>query len=170
MNFWLKDGNDTAKPLPSFIRWLNGNQIWNQLSKSDRRYWWLPWWRTNSFSIRLEELRRYVDPEFYIKLKDKYSVHFYIYADITASYEEIVKSVKRVKSDWFGKDDIWFGEQGADFYFFYEVKNDAVELEYKRGPNVGTYNGKIPDLKLVISKSEYVQIWEVLFKDLALLI
>ncbi|OCG19355.1 hypothetical protein [Gilliamella sp. WF3-4] len=122
------------------------------------------------FQYALEELRRYAEPEFYIKLKGDYRVHFYIYADITACYEDIVKSVKRVKNNWTGKDDIWFCEQGSDFYFYYEIKDKGVELEYKKGPDVGIYNGKIPDMKLFISKLEYIQVWETLFKELSTLI
>ncbi|NUF50228.1 hypothetical protein [Gilliamella sp. ESL0250] len=122
------------------------------------------------FQYALEELRRYVDCEFFIKLKDDYKVNLDLYPDITICYEEIVKSVKRVKNNWTGKGDIWFCEQGADFYFYYDIKDKGVELEYKKGPDVGIYNGKIPDMKLVISKLEYIQIWETLFKELSTLI
>lgn len=59
------------------------------------------------FQYALEELRRYVDPDFYIELKDGYRVHFYLYADITSCYGQIVESVKRVKI--IGKAKIIFG-------------------------------------------------------------
>lgn len=122
------------------------------------------------FQYALEELRRYVDCEFFIKLKDTYKVNIDLYPDITVCYEEIVKSIKRVKNNWTGKDDIWFCEQGSDFYFYYDINDKGVELEYKKGPDVGIYNGKIPDMKLSISKIEYVQVWETLFEKLSMLI
>ena len=122
------------------------------------------------FQYALEELRRYIDPDFYIELKDGYRVHFYVYADITSCYGQIVESVKRVKNNWKGKDYIWFCEQSVDIYFYYDVKDTYIELEYKKGPEVSAYNRKIPDMKVIVSKSEYVQIWEGLFEELSILI
>lgn len=121
------------------------------------------------FQYALEELRPYVDGEILLELGDEVEVFLDVYPDLVVSFDDVVESIKRVKSGWLGQDYIWFCEQGNNIYLYYEVVGDVVALSCAKGTEASKGKGKrpTPEFRVCVSCSDYVSEWSKVFLSLS---
>lgn len=120
------------------------------------------------FQFCLEELSQFVDGRIFLNFgKEELSLD--IFSDFAVCYEEIVESIILAKSKAFKKESIYFCEQGSDFYLNYSYQGDKIEIEYKKGEEVGLPNRSIDDFKVSVCSDMYFKEWYHLFEGISIL-
>ncbi|MDY4385117.1 hypothetical protein [Pectobacterium aroidearum] len=121
-----------------------------------------------AFEFAIEELSQYSTGSIFLFFDNDNEVILDLFYDFLICYDDIVESMKLAKNKATHKDEIWFCEQGSDFYFLYEIKGDRFILEYKKGRNVGFPNKTKKEFKVEMHVDEYFSKWYVVFEELSL--
>ena len=120
------------------------------------------------FQFAIEELSQYSTGSIFLSFDNDKEVILDLFYDFLVCYDDIVESMKLAKNKTAHKDEIWFCEQGSDFYFLYEIKGDSFILEYKKGIDVGLPNKTKKEFKFEVHVDEYFSKWCVVFDELSL--
>jgi len=118
------------------------------------------------FQYCLEELRRFIDGTIVLDFGEGKKIVLYIYPDLTVCFEEIVESVVHAKNGD-ADENIWFCEQGSDFYISYSIKKGSVFITFKKGTKTGFPNNEMADFFVEVNRNNYIEEWENLFKSIA---
>lgn len=121
------------------------------------------------FQFALLELSQYVNGYINISFKNQLSIVLDLFDDFMVCFDDIINSINVTKLAHSKKEEIWFCEQGSDFYLFYEVKDKIIYLTFKKGKSVGLLNRNTPDFSIKINKMEYFKQWEILFQKLSII-
>ncbi|WP_218056297.1 hypothetical protein [Gilliamella sp. App6-5] len=121
------------------------------------------------FHFALVELSQYVEGCINITFSNGFNITLDLFCDFLICLDDIIDSINAAKSLHEKIKEIWFCEQGSDFYLYYQVKNKAISLSYKKGKSVGMPNKAIPDFLIEVSTSEYITQWENIFQKLIML-
>lgn len=119
------------------------------------------------FQFALEELSQYINGSIEVLFNNGNSIYLDLFYGFSICYEDIVESCLRVITNCNCSDYIWFCEQGDDFYFYYDIKEEALDLSYKKGADAGNYYKSIPDFTIEIPKLEYINEWKKIFQKLS---
>lgn len=111
------------------------------------------------FSFALEQLSQYVNGEIIIYFDELHKINIDLFYDFSVCLDDILKSIKNVRSNLPVNGSIWFCEQGYDFYIDYKNKNGFVEIYYRKGVDTGFPNSGVEDFSAIIQASEYVSEW-----------
>ncbi|WP_174870386.1 hypothetical protein [Pectobacterium polaris] len=121
-----------------------------------------------AFQFAIEELSQYVTGSISLFFDNGNEIVLDLFYDFFICYDDIVNSIKLAKNKTSHKDEIWFCEQGSDFYFLYEIKGDSFILEYKKGSDVGFPNKTKEEFKVEVQVDEYFSKWRIVFEGLSL--
>ncbi|MCA6955070.1 hypothetical protein [Pectobacterium polaris] len=121
-----------------------------------------------AFQFAIEELSQYVTGSIILFFDNSNEIVLDLFYDFFICYDDIVDSIKLAKNKTSHKDEIWFCEQGSDFYFLYEIKGNSFILEYKKGSDVGFPNKTKDEFKVEVQVDEYFSKWRVVFDELCL--
>ena len=121
------------------------------------------------FEFALLELDQYVNGYINISFENKANIVLDLFNDFMVCFDCIIRSINATKFAHSKKEEIWFCEQGSDFYLFYEVKDEIIYLTFKKGKSVGLPNQNTPDFAVEVNKIEYFKQWENLFQKLSII-
>lgn len=121
------------------------------------------------FQFALLELSQYVNGYIDISFKSQPSIILDLFDDFMVCFDDIINSINATKFIHSKKKEIWFCEQGSDFYLFYEVKDKIIYLTFKKGKSVGLPNRNTPDFSVEVNTIEYFKQWENLFQKLSII-
>ncbi|TAI93784.1 hypothetical protein [Pectobacterium versatile] len=120
------------------------------------------------FQFAIEELSQYVTGSIFLIFDHGNEIALDLFYDFLVCYDDIVDSIRLAKNKTQCKDDIWFCEQGSDFYFLYEINENSFFLEYKKGSDVGFPNKAKEEFKVEMQVDEYCLKWRIVFDELSL--
>lgn len=118
------------------------------------------------FQFALVELSQYIDGYIKILFKNKLSIVLDLFSDFMICFDNIIDSINAAKSSNAKREEIWFCEQGSDFYLFYEVKKKTIHLTFKKGKSIGIVNKDTPDFHVEVDTLEYIKQWKDIFQKL----
>jgi hypothetical protein len=121
------------------------------------------------FQFALVELSQYIDGYIKILFKNKLSIVLDLFSDFMICFDNIIDSINAAKSSYAKREEIWFCEQGSDFYLYYEVKEKKIHLTFKKGKSVGRVNKDTPDFDAEVDTLEYIKQWKDIFQKLDIL-
>ena len=78
------------------------------------------------FQFALLELSQYVNGYINISFKNQPSIVLDLFDDFMVCFDDIINFINATKLAHSKKEEIWFCEQGSDFYLFYEVKDKII--------------------------------------------
>lgn len=119
------------------------------------------------FYFALEELSQYINGSIEVLFNNGNSIYLDLFYWFSICYEDIVESCLRLITNCNCNDYIWFCEQGDDFYFYNDIKEEVLDLSYQKGANAGKYYKNIPDFTVEIPKLEYINEWKKIFQKLS---
>ncbi|AOR62477.1 hypothetical protein [Pectobacterium wasabiae] len=121
------------------------------------------------FHFSLVELSQYLNGFIDITFNDKLNVRLDLFSDFSVCLEDIIDSINAAKTRNCKSEEIWFCEQGSDFYIYYKVNENRLSLSYKKGPGVGGINREMSDFIVHIDTSEYIEKWTSIFQELRII-
>ena len=122
---------------------------------------------TTPFHYALEELSQYINGRVLLISNEGKVISLDLFYDFSLCYDEIVESIELIQNGFFVRNEIWFCDQGSDFYISYENMPSHVLIEFKKGKGVGLPNKKIENFHSLINGSEYVEEWRHVFSELS---
>ena len=119
----------------------------------------------SDFWFYMESLFQFVDGAIAIDFGDGKSIELDLRADFFVCHDEIIDSVEAVLNGLEGRCNIWFCEQGSDFYLYYETVGDFVRIEFKKGHS----NRRLDEFSALVDRTTYVEAWRGVFNALSVL-
>ena len=120
------------------------------------------------FNFCIEELNQYMKGKIVILFDKEKQITLDFFYDFAVCYDEILDSIISAKNKILGKDQIWFCEQGSDFYINYEIKDHLIDIEFKKGASTGNPNKNIKDFKATVDRTAYIDEWASIFSIIIL--
>ncbi|AFI92031.1 hypothetical protein EXT68_21810 [Pectobacterium parmentieri] len=121
------------------------------------------------FHFFLVELSQHLNGFIDIIFNDKLNIRLDLFSDFSVCLEDIIYSINAAKTNHCEREEIWFCEQGSDFYIYYKVNGNRLSLSYKKGEEVGGINKEMPDFIVHVDTSEYIEKWRNVFQELRIL-
>lgn len=120
-----------------------------------------------AFEFALVELSQYINGSIKISFRNGLNIIMNLFDDFMVCFDDIIDSINTAKTTHSTKKEIWFCEQGSDFYLIYEVMGTVIDLTFKKGKEVGANNITTPDFSIQIDTFEYIKQWERVFQKLS---
>lgn len=120
----------------------------------------------SDFEFYLESLAQFVDGAISIDFGSEKKIELDLMYDFCVCHDEIIDSVESVIRGDEGRRDIYFCEQGSDFYLHYETIGDSVLIEFKKGPEAGNPNRRVDEFSATVERKTYIEALRNLFNAL----
>lgn len=117
---------------------------------------------TTEFLLLLEELKAYYTGEIVLFFDNK-SINISLDYEFIVEYEEIYQLIQALKSNSVTRYDLYFSEQGSEYYLVHRLINNDIYIYLKRKNEEAFYLGK-----LLIK--DYIKMWESIFLDICVFI
>lgn len=123
---------------------------------------------TTPFHYALEALSQYVKGKVLLIFNEVDIISLDLFYDFSLCYDDIIESIVLIQKGIPVRNDIWFCDQGSDFYISYETMSPHVVISFKKGNGVGLPNKLIENFYSRIDASEYIEQWRALFYELSM--
>lgn len=122
---------------------------------------------SSPFIFSLAELSQYVNGHIDLAFNDMCRINLDLFSDFMVCFDDIVDSIKSARSSLSASGVIWFCEQGSDFYLSYEVSNNSIIFDFKKGVSVGAANRNVPNFSVEVNRWDYASGWIYIFQEIS---